>query len=461
MENKDYIYKNERKAPTGNIVKNAIAATLMGLVIVSLAVYGIFFSVKSRKQEIMLQNYAQHSFINMMDYVHSVEDCLFMAMVCSSPVQAIDYLSEARQYTMLAEEDLCNLPIDESSQEQISHYLVTLNDISGTISRQLADGVALSDDENKMLEVMYGYCQDLSGALGCIHEDLLTGSSSWKDITKKSKNITHDRLLAEQNVNLKRLAEPFSDMPAFEYNGKYSSHICNIEPKGLNGEEISKEDGEKIVRQLLYNSGEEYTDVQCMGEHLAENINVFCYTVTHKEDKNYYATIDITKQGGMLCNMAIYGKNGDAVIGLSEAEEIGRTFLAENGYKDMEVVFSEEQGNEADINYVYVKNDIFYYPDMCKVRISLSDGKIIGFDAHNYLCCHEGRFLKTPDFTIEEGMEKLNDKIEVVSSRHAVIFTGYKTEKQVYEYKCMALGREFYVCVDVDSKEVTDGRLEI
>ena len=124
----------------------------------------------------------------------------------------------------------------------------------------------------------------------------------------------------------------------------------------------------------------------------------------------------------------------------------------------MEVLSGIRQGNEYTVSYVYVKDGVYYYPDTCNVKISLVTGNIIGFDGHNYLCCHEGRYLEKPAFSIEEGMEKISKKVRVEESREAVIMTEYKTEKHVFEYKCSAMGRDVYVYVDTQTGEIAECR---
>lgn len=457
MDNTEYIYK-EQKTEYRSVIKNTVAATLIGLVVVALVVYGIYFSVKSHKQEIVLQNYAEQSFVNMIEYVNSAEDCLFMAMVSASHCQTTNYLSEARRYTMMAEEDLVNLPIDESAQENVSRYLVTLSDVAGACSRKLSSGDELSEEENSMLESLCGYCRDLSGALCGIHEELSAGKCTWNELTKKSKNITHDKVLADQNASLKRFSDPFTNFPELEYDGKFSSHICKIQPRGLSGKEFSRTEAEDAVRKLFSQVRKEYSEIRYEGNHMVNNMEVLCFTILQPENKEFLANVDITKQGGFLCTFMSVGENGQATIDTTEAEEKGREFLEENGYENMEVLSGIRQGNEYTASYVYVKDGVYYYPDTCNVKISLVTGNIIGFDGHNYLCCHEGRYLEKPAFSIEEGMEKISKKVRVEESREAVIMTEYKTEKHVFEYKCSAMGRDVYVYVDTQTGEIAECR---
>lgn len=455
MDNTDYIYK-EQKRDYRSVVKNTVAATLIGLVVVALAVYGIFYSVKSHKQEIMLQNYAEQSIVNMIEYVNSAEECIFRAMVCASPWQTTNYLADVRRYTMMAEEDLSSLPLDESAQENMSRYLVTLSDIAGACSRKISLGNELSEEENGMLETLYGYCRDLSGALNGIHDDLMDGKCTWNELTKKSKNIAHDKVLAGQNTSLKRFSDPFTNFPEMEYEGRFSSHICKIAPRGLSGNEISRVEGEALVRKIFSQLGRSYSEIRYEGNHTTNNIEVLCFTVLQPENEEFLASVDITKQGGMLCSLMFAGENGQAALDYVEAEEIGKSFLEDNGYKNMEILSGTRQGNEYTVSYVYVKDDVYYYPDTCNVKISLVTGEIIGFDGHNYLCCHEGRFLETPSLSIEEGEEKISKKVQVIESRQAVIQTEYKTEKNVFEYKCSAMGREFFLYIDTQTGEIVD-----
>lgn len=454
MDNTDYIY-SENKKECNVSVKNIVGITLSAVLVIVLAVYGIFYNVKYHKQEIVMQNRTEQTFSNMIEYVNTAQDYMLKAMASNSGEQAALMLSEARRYTNLAQEDLTSLPVDESSVEDISDYLVKLSDIMGAWSKKAVNGDTLSADEYMALATLYGFSQDLSGALYEMNSELRQGKSNWKDITKDSKKITHNKILAEQKETLSRLAHPFTNMPDFEYDGKFSSHICKVEPRGLSGKEITKEKGEEIVRQIISKITPEYGKVKYEGNHMIQNIEVYSYSVTENNGENIMASLDITKQGGMLCELMMITKEDAARISEKEAVESGKKFLEEMNYQNMEEIYKIYQGNCMTITYAYTDKGVTYYPDLCKVKISLTSGEVTGFDGHEYLCCHEGRFLKSPSFTLEEGKEYISNKVKITESRQAVILTDYLTEEYVYEYKVAAQGREFLIHIDPQTgKEV-------
>lgn len=454
MDNTDYIY-NESKKEYNISVKNIVAATLTGIVVVILAVYGIFYSVQYHKQEIVIQNHTEQTFGNMMEYVNTAQDYMLKALASSSETQRALMLSEARRYTLLAEEDLSSLPIDESAVEHISDYLVTLGDIMGAWSKKAAGGDTLTTDEYSTLVTLYGYSQDLSSSLNAINMDILQGKNTWKNITKNSKTVAHSKVIADRQENLKRLSDPFTNLPQLEYDGKFSKHICKIEPRGLSGDDITKEAGEQIARDIIAMTAGEYGKIKYTGTHTINNIEVFNYSVSNPSDDSIMAYMDITKKGGMLCSLMIIADNGEASLDIDQATESGKSFLEELDYQNMEPVYRTQQGNYLTVSYVYTKDEVMYYPDICKVKIALDSGKIVGFDGHGYLCCHENRYLKIPAFSLEEGEEYISNKLEITESREAVILTEYMTEEHVYEYRCSAHGREFLVHLDPQSgKEV-------
>ena len=454
MNDTDYIY-NEKSKESNISVKNIVAATLAGILIVVLAVYGVFYSTQYHKQEIALTNHTQQTFDNLIEYVNTAQDYMLKALASSSQTQCAVMLSEARHYTLLAEEDLGSLPIDESAVEHISDYLVTLGDIMGTWSRKIAGGEELTSEEYNILVTLYGYSQDLSGALSAISTDIVQGNNTWTDITKNSKTIAHNKIIGDNQQNLKRLSDPFTNLPELEYDGKFSKHICKMQPRGLSGEDITKEAGEQLAREIISNGVGGYGTVKYTGTHTIDNIEVFNYSVTAVGEETIMAYMDITKVGGMLCRLMINTDGEEQRLDIEQAIESGREFLVEQGYQNMEPIYRTQQGNYVTVSYAYTDKGVTYYPDVCKVKISLDSGNIVALDAHGYLCCHEYRNLKTPSYSLEEGEEYITKKLEILESRQAVILTEYMTEEHVYEYKCSAHGREFLVYLDPETgKEV-------
>ena len=108
------------------------------------------------------------------------------------------------------------------------------------------------------------------------------------------------------------------------------------------------------------------------------------------------------------------------------------------------------------VNYAYVQDDVIIYPDLIKVKISLDNGEILGCETTGYLNAHYDRKIKESKVSIEEAKSKLNDKLNIISEKIAIIPTKWQTELQCYEFKGTVSKKEFLVYINVETGEEED-----
>ena len=85
--------------------------------------------------------------------------------------------------------------------------------------------------------------------------------------------------------------------------------------------------------------------------------------------------------------------------------------------QDMEGVWISVLGDTAFINLAPVINDIVYYPDLIKVKISLTDGSLLGWEANSYLQNHINREITPPSISQEQALQKISPRLKVHSIR--------------------------------------------
>jgi germination protein YpeB len=125
------------------------------------------------------------------------------------------------------------------------------------------------------------------------------------------------------------------------------------------------------------------------------------------------------------------------------------------GIESMKGVYATVTDGILFVNMCYVENDVVIYPDMIKVKVSLDDGKIVGFEGLNYIYNHTQRQIDTP--TVTEGEVRNMDfgGLSIKSIRLALIpLTGGK-EALTYEVFGNIDDYNFYIFVDAKTgKEV-------
>ena len=87
------------------------------------------------------------------------------------------------------------------------------------------------------------------------------------------------------------------------------------------------------------------------------------------------------------------------------------------------------------INFAYKQDDIIVYPDLIKVKISLDNGQMVGFECKNYLISHRAREIEEPTLSLDEARALLSSDFEVESERLAIIL--HRVGKRDYAMNLM------------------------
>ena len=135
-----------------------------------------------------------------------------------------------------------------------------------------------------------------------------------------------------------------------------------------------------------------------------------------------------------------------------EAVASARDYLDSLGYKNMENTYYILQDNCIVINFAYKEGDYICYPDLIKVRVSLSDGSVQDIDASGYIRNHKDRSVPVPQYDINERKSLVPDNLKILSEGNAVIPSYGKKELFCFEYKCENEdGRHYVVYVGTQS----------
>ena len=137
---------------------------------------------------------------------------------------------------------------------------------------------------------------------------------------------------------------------------------------------------------------------------------------------------------------------------LERSKMIAEDYLSALGYENMTAVWVNESGTQATFNFAYEKNGAVYYPDMVKVKVCETKGKVVGFDAVAFLKNHRTRAELNTQVSIGEAQEKLNPNLRVDASRLTVIPVDGK-ETAAYEFVCDYQGDTYFIYVDAMTGE--------
>lgn len=423
---------------------NIIGSFLVCFMLVGLAVYGIYFNIKSNKSDRMLQQQYQRTFTDMTDYVNEAENYLLKAMAASTPSAVSNMLESASKCSAQAESCLAALPINQHSTEKISNYLVQLGDIAESWSHRAKTGGKLTEEEYETLSSLYGYAQDLSGIISSLNDNLAKNSYTWDNMDKST---------------LKRINEPFTDYPELTYNGKYSVHMAKTDPKWLTGYDMDREQCRSKATKFfskICNCPAEEIDFEYCGDNSLGNIDTFCFKMSCPEKIN--AHVDVTKKGAKLYSLIVSRDIASANLTPEQGIEAGKSFLKSLGMNNMTETFYSIEDNTVTVTYAYEKDGVIYYPDSVKVQIALDNGMPVAYEAHSYIVFHsesEDRLTET-NISQADAQAMLSSHLELESVREVVLPNNYGGEYHAYEFKGTVSGHPVLVYVNAEDGSEAD-----
>ena len=350
---------------------------------------------------------------------------------------------------------LSQLPIGSHELENTEKFLHQVSDYSYSLSQKNIYNEPLTEEDLNNLEQLHDYSIELKNTLAQLSNDLNDGRIKWGELTKKGTKAFAQQVSNISKDSFSNLEENFHEYSGLIYDGAFSEHMTNPERVGLTGENIDEEKAKKIAEEFF--GSDKIQEITSNG--FSENGNIPSYDLYVKlkeSEKNNNASISISQKGGHIV-FANYNRNVEAEsITEEQANEIGKNFLNQKGYKDMKQTYYLKQQGIVTINYAYEQNGVTIYPDLIKLKIALDNGEVLGIETTGYLNSHKQRDLPQVKISKEEAKKTLNKKLEILSENLAIIPTEFKTEKFCYEFKGKVDDTEFLVYINAQTGREED-----
>ena len=227
--------------------------------------------------------------------------------------------------------------------------------------------------------------------------------------------------------------------------------MTSIEPKGLGSGEISLQDAEKKIYEFI--DGNTIKNMESKEVREAQ-IPVFAYDITLKDDSKAY--IDVSIQGGEILWCMSEQQTSGENISVEQAKQNAKDFLDSHGIYNMEDTYYISENGMATINFAYKDNEIVCYPDLIKVKVSLTDGAVIGMEAQSYYSSHTKRTYPNLKISLEKAREKINSSVDIYYEGLALIPTDWRTEVLTYEFKGRVGENDFIVYINTETGNEED-----
>ena len=432
------------------------------VIVLAVAIFGAvcYYAYKETNEyKTAMENRYNMAFYELVDYIQNVEVYLAKSLISTSPEHGAENLTNVWREASLAQSQLAQLPLSSNELENASKFLNQVSDYSYSLSRKNIAGEGLSEEDLQKIKELHQYSVELENTVNQLSTDLNDRRIKWEDLSTTNaatgfatevSSITQD--------SFSSLEENFHEYSGLIYDGAFSEHLTSMEKKGLTGEEINEEQAKKIAEEFYSLYGIE----EITSNGYSENADIPAYDFTVKMNNNdNIASISISKKGGHII-FANYNKTVNAeIISQEQADEIGKNFLEQHGYKNMKETYYYKQNGIVTINYAYYQtttdnNQIVMYPDLIKLKVALDDGSVLGIETSGYLNCHCEREILTNIVSKEEAKKILNKDLEIISENLAMIPTEWQTEVLCWEFKGKVEDNEFLVYVNAQTGKEED-----
>ena len=427
-----------------------IAAIVVFIVVVG----GLISVIVNNKNETKTasQNTYNMAFYEVVDYVQNVETYLAKSLISSTPEHGAETLTNVWREANLAQAYLSQLPIESQELANTEKFLNQVSDYSYSLSRKNIYNESLSDEDFNNLKELHTYSQELENTLNQLSDDLNTGRFSWGELTKKGTVAFAQQVDNISKESFSNLEENFHEYSGLIYDGAFSEHLTNAEPKGLTGDNIDEDQAKEIAENFI--GIENIKETSNLGYF--ENATISNYGFSIKKNNDETVNISISKKGGHVISMNANRDVNTESITQEQADEKGKQYLESKGFSNMKETYYLKQDGIVTINYAYNQDNVVMYPDLIKVKVALDNGEILGLESTGYLNNHQKRDISNVKITKEEAKKNLNKNLEITSEGMAVIPTEWKTEILCYEFKGKVDEREFLVYINAENGKEED-----
>lgn len=422
-----------------------IGSYLATLILV-LSVFAVNGYTKAKEYKLQLENSYQQSLTELSEYMGNIEIGLTKGIYANTDTMVSELSSNLWRECSGAKSAMSKLPLNELNLEKTYKFLSQVGEFAISLNKKLASGGEITEEEHQFLVQLSEYAKGFNDSIDSMIAFYNSGASITGDSSPMA--ISGDVNAYGLSNGFTDTEEAMTDYPTLIYDGPFSDHLMSQEAQMTKGQpEISRSEAQQAIHDIKgFNIG-------LLNYNGMEESKMPCYTFS---DKN--ATYSVTKMGGYLCSVLNQREIGGETVSLEQAVEIGKQFLQDNGYPDMEPTYYAKNGGMCVVNYAYTKNGVTFYTDLIKVGVALDNGEAVAFDARGYLVNHKERQLKTPAFTEGECAKRLSGYLTPTNVKQAVIPTKSDAEVYAYEFHCVSksTGEEILVYFDTQTGKESD-----
>lgn len=425
--------KNKSVKTHGFIAAIVVLALLCGV----LAIGVVSTASTMASYSASLENVYKRSYYELSTNINDIEVALSKVLVSNDTKSQSIEMEKIYENCTMAVNNLSHLPLNSETLDKTTKFLNQMGGYSFNLSESLKNGKALTKKDLDSLNELYNTCILIQSKLNEFESD------------NTNINILKTSKIEKQN-SFGSLFQGFkqqgTEYPTLIYDGPFSDSITNKEVKGLEGENITKEQAQDKLQAWF----EGIKEIKISNENKGK-FETYNFTFKDSKDRECYA--QVTKKGGLLLNYDSYCLTKQDNFKISELEKKAEQFANTMGLKNIKAVWSTKVNGVAYINLTTVLDDVVVYPEMIKVKACTDSGDIVGWEAKSYAYNHIERNIGKAKISKEEAIKKVSPELSINAQRLCVIPLENNKETLAYEFTASKNDYIYYVYIDAISGE--------
>ncbi|MDD5952696.1 MAG: germination protein YpeB [Oscillospiraceae bacterium] len=401
-------------------------ATVTAAAFLALGAVIVTGSVVSAKYQRDLEYNYRRAFNELTTYVSTMESTLSKSIYANTATQQTGIAAKLMQDASGAKSSLSVLPLQGDTLNTVQKFLSQVEDFSTALTKQVSSGIGISDKDRETLSQLYDYAALLKADLAHLQQQFDRQDLQIGESTRLISNLELDPSVPVFSDALSSSAEDFQDYPTLIYDGPFSDHITQLEPKLLKGKpEVDEAEAiDKAASFFALNKN----DLQHTSD-TAGNLPTINLTDGTKK-------ISVTKQGGEILSLLDTRNVESASLDYEQAKQKAEEFLQKNNFGPMKESYYVINDNRCTIQFFTEENGAVVYPDLIKITVALDNGDIAEYNSTGYLMNHHQRKIPQPKITLEEAKKAISPALTIQKERMAVIPTAGLHEVLCYEFLC-------------------------
>lgn len=373
-----------------------------------------------------LENTYRNSLEELSEYTANMEITLTKELYTNTPTQQHSLAAKLLSESNGAKSAMSHLPLVDVELEHIGKFISQVGDFATHISKKISSGQKVSREEMQNIKDLSKFAKKINENLKNVLEHFENGQNNIIEFSKDvNNNVGQEPYI---NSGFKEINDVFTDYPTLIYDGPFSDHISQAEPKSLKGKEVlSNDELLKNVAKFLDNVEE--SSLTKNGE-TNNTLPILKFVTDHNVE------VGITKTGGIIDYMINPRHVNSSDLSCSHAIDCAKEFLHSHGYDNMKESYFSSSNNVCTINFAYTENDVIYYSDLIKIGVALDNGEIVLFESTGYTMNHVSRKFPAKLISEEKAKESVSPYLTIEKTSIACSPTKGLNEVLCYEFKC-------------------------